>query len=327
MNSVMLQADLLIEQVENNNPAAVKKLIKEGANPESANTSGQRALHVSATRNLLDVTKVLLEAGGDVNSPDPTGKSPLQVACELGHLDIIKVMLADEDCIIGHRTFELAYAAIHFAANAGQLESVRLLLEKGEEVDRENVFGETALHLACQLNHYDVAKLLIDYKANPNHRTDNGKTPLHYCAADNSMECAKLLIDNDADPHMCDLASGITALDTARSLGFGPIVVVMKEAAASQWNRINRKLQMEETRVLRGEAKQRAAERKFARDIEQQKIEKEEARKRAIAEQKEKKRKQLEEQAKQTRIIAARRAREFKRKMVDMKKEFNDNNS
>ena len=57
------------------------------------------------------------------------------------------------------------WAAIHIAANKGNLKVVKFLLEKGADV-RLNYFQskkQTALYIAAEKSHWDIVQLLLDY--------------------------------------------------------------------------------------------------------------------------------------------------------------------
>lgn len=50
---------------------------------------------------------------------------------------------------------------LHGAAKHGELEIVKLLIEKGASVNVENKLFQTPLFFAAQHNHIDVVKLLV----------------------------------------------------------------------------------------------------------------------------------------------------------------------
>ena len=52
--------------------------------------------------------------------------------------------------------------ALHWAASFGSGEEVRLLIERGADVDRTNCDGATPLHDAVQRGGEEIVKLLID---------------------------------------------------------------------------------------------------------------------------------------------------------------------
>ena len=71
-----------------------------------------------------------------------------------------------------------------FAAREGDIESARLLLDAGADVDQTTFFGWTPLLTAVNNRNYHLAELLIDRGADVNFANGGGWTPL-YLATDN----------------------------------------------------------------------------------------------------------------------------------------------
>ena len=74
--------------------------------------------------------------------------------------------------------------ALVFAARQGDLESVRVLLEAGADVNQTTEYGWTALLVATQNRYYRLGKFLLEHGADPNIANKGGWTPL-YIATDN----------------------------------------------------------------------------------------------------------------------------------------------
>jgi ankyrin repeat protein len=74
--------------------------------------------------------------------------------------------------------------ALVFAAREGDLESTRILVAAGADVNQVTQYGWTPLLTATQNRHYALASFLIDHGADPNIANKGGWTPL-YLATDN----------------------------------------------------------------------------------------------------------------------------------------------
>ena len=109
--------------------------------------AGRRDLFVRAAQHGLGCFR---PAGADINRAIPGGATPLIISC----------------C----KTTRDAKA---------RLELVRLLLDRGAEVDRPDECGYTALHIACTRDHVDAAALLLDFGADITRTTDDPATPLY----------------------------------------------------------------------------------------------------------------------------------------------------
>jgi cytohesin len=106
----------------------------------------------------------------------------------------------------------LGYSPFHIAAYNGNIEGVKLLLEKGADLKSKTNTGATVLMEAARGGRTEIAKLLIAEGANI-HATDNrGSTLLHLSSGD--VELVKLLIAKGADVNAKD-DDGSTPLHTS----------------------------------------------------------------------------------------------------------------
>ena len=99
------------------------------------------------------------------------------------------------------------WTPLHFAAQNGHLEVVRLLLERGANVNAQNTDElwwrerRTPLHFAAQNGHLDVVRLLLERGANVNAETSGvaGWTPLHFAAQNGHLEVVRVLLERGAN--------------------------------------------------------------------------------------------------------------------------------
>ena len=91
------------------------------------------------------------------------------------------------------------------AAEKGDIEEVRNLLDRGAEVDSRNRGGETPLHKAAKNGHIEVARLLLDRGARIDAVDGFKMTPLHWAAWSGRSGVAILLLYKgarvDAEDH------------------------------------------------------------------------------------------------------------------------------
>jgi ankyrin repeat protein len=101
--------------------------------------------------------------------------------------------------------------ALHWAAECGHEEVVRLVLEKGADVNVKDAFGSTALSGAAERGHAAIVQLLLE-KADINAKDVCGQTALFQAVIEEHKEVVQLLLGKGADIHEMD-ANGRTVLD------------------------------------------------------------------------------------------------------------------
>ncbi|KAL3522587.1 hypothetical protein ACH5RR_015421 [Cinchona calisaya] len=92
-----------------------------------------------------------------------------------------------------------------YAANEGDLEGVKELLESGVNVNFRDIDDRTALHVAACQGFSDVVKLLIDNKAEVDPKDRWGSTPLSDAIHYKNHDVIKLLEKHDAKPLMAPM--------------------------------------------------------------------------------------------------------------------------
>jgi ankyrin repeat protein len=203
----------------NGSAAMIEKLVKAGADPNAPlSSSGDTALMLAARTGTTDAIKVLLETGGNVNAKESWGgTTPLMSAVAERHPAAVK-MLIERGADVSARSNFVAAAngrgfegrtpsapkndqaveefasgwltALMFAAREGDLESARLLVGAGADVNAVAADGKDALGLAIFNGNYDVASFLIDSKSNVNKADTQGFTPLFWAVDRRNMETA-----------------------------------------------------------------------------------------------------------------------------------------
>lgn len=226
--------------VFNGTPEEVKQFLSTGYDVnESLNC---RTLLDEAIENVLKVVRefpesimekiqIVIDAGADVNAAScPTSLLPLAKAASLPNQGVQRqkqmLELWDNDMNTGGKycqsyfgptpcnevsTLEKKIARASFATvleknrlgRAPQyLRTVKILLDNGAIIDKQDAFGQTALHLAAQNpkgESLEPLKYLIERGADINIRDNKGNTPLHIAFASENDDAVDILIKAGAD--------------------------------------------------------------------------------------------------------------------------------
>ena len=84
--------------------------------------------------------------------------------------------------------------ALHLAAREGKLEVVKILIEKGWEVDVKDKYSTTPLQQACNMNHFETVSYLIESGADPYSKDTLGRNSLMYAVCAPGVESAEALV-------------------------------------------------------------------------------------------------------------------------------------
>jgi uncharacterized protein len=203
----------------NGNAAMIEKLIKAGADPNVPLTkTGDTALMMTARTGKIDAVKVLLDHGAQVNAKESWGDTtPLMWAVAEKHPAVVKVLIEHSADVNAKSKFvpsasgrgfegttpitakpgqpaeEFAsglLTPLMFAAREDDMESARLLVGAGADVNAIGGDGKDALGLAVFSGSYDIASFLIDSHANVNQADAQRFTPLFWAVERRNMETA-----------------------------------------------------------------------------------------------------------------------------------------
>lgn len=117
-----------------------------------------------------------------------------------GDVAALETLIAGNRSLIGAQSSD-GWTPLHLAAFFGKVDTARLLLNKGAEVNARsgNQMNNLPLHAAAAGRHGEVIKLLIDHGASVNARQHGGWTALHAVAQNGDVEVAKMLLAGGAD--------------------------------------------------------------------------------------------------------------------------------
>jgi len=172
-------------------------LLNHTAGPARAHRN--RALVLAAEARSVGIIRMLLDDDdsserADIDGRDDEGSTPLTFSVSLGDMEAVRIFLqrgADVNGLDAYQNAPLHWAIAH-------VPMTRLLLEEGARVNAKNDEGRTALHWAVQEGQEAVAKVLIEAGADVNAADENGFTPLHAASLKGLAGIVRLLLANAA---------------------------------------------------------------------------------------------------------------------------------
>jgi ankyrin repeat protein len=220
--------------------STVELLLAHGANLEGKDDRGRTPLHLAVTDSTPEAVEVLLTVGADVNAKDGAQQTPLHELADKqrnGKHEIVSLLLTKHLDV--NAKDAVGYTPLHVLAKMrlgwtqdeearrrllqNQMETARLLIQKGARVDARDDFNSTPLHWAAWSDSEAITELLLRSGADKNARDKFDRTPLHKAAEEGSLEVVEILVRVGVD---------LTARDTLKRTALGSALRFKKQAVA-----------------------------------------------------------------------------------------------
>lgn len=181
----------------------VECLLKGGAHPKIASSTGVTALHLAAQAGHVKLVALLCRCPGlELDATMDNGWTPLFFAAQNGHWSVAIHLLRAQNAAID-LVDEDGRTALYFAAQEGHMNVTEELLSCGADPEgryESSADGATPLFIASQQGHAEVVSTLIGRGADVNRQKRSGATALHIAAWDGHLDVLKALLDSGADP-------------------------------------------------------------------------------------------------------------------------------
>jgi ankyrin repeat protein len=202
----------------NGSAAMVRVLLRAGADPNAALLAGESPAMTAARAGAADALELLLEAGADPNAKGTRGQTALMWAASQHHPDAVRVLLEHgADVHARSETWSQVMAipphadpanqqdvphggntALLFAARVGDVESARLLIEAGSDVNAADAWGLTATVLAAHSGFRELLDLMLESGADPD-LAGAGFSALHLAIFRRDEGMVRALLAHGAD--------------------------------------------------------------------------------------------------------------------------------
>ncbi|KAL4996392.1 hypothetical protein BDV10DRAFT_202423 [Aspergillus recurvatus] len=175
-----------------------------------------KAFKYAATSGSDVAIRTLCRQGANINAFGPGGCTALTELVEAQNIGAVRRLLvngADANTC----TEEFLVPPLSFAAEQGNEEISRLLLDYGAELEIRDVGGFTPLHIACQRNRLGTCMLLLDDGANIEAVASDGHTPLNTATANCYLQMVQFLLERGANVEATDLEGDTILMLAVRS--------------------------------------------------------------------------------------------------------------
>ncbi|WP_425385139.1 ankyrin repeat domain-containing protein [Wolbachia endosymbiont (group B) of Schoenobius gigantella] len=204
----------LSDAVQSNSFSKVKSLVSRGANINAKDNDGNTLLHNAAREDRLDAVKCLIDNGANINVKNNRNLTPLQVVGSNSNIErVLRQAHLDKELLLTVKSEEVLktinnlivkginggedrHGAYYFAW-AGDLGTVKFIVQNEGGVNVTDKYGCTLLHWAALKGHSDIAKFLVDKGANVNAKDILGRTPMHFAASNGKLDIVKYFIDEE----------------------------------------------------------------------------------------------------------------------------------
>jgi uncharacterized protein len=160
------------------------------------------------------MVRLLVDHGANITIPDQNGITPLEHARARGFREIEQILLAAE---------QSRGLGLIRAAEGGDLEEVRTLLELGASVEVQDESGRTALIAAAYQNNLSIVRELIRVGADVNRQDHTKQSAYLISTSEGYLELLQLTLQAGADVHSTDSYNG-TGLIRAADRGHVEII-------------------------------------------------------------------------------------------------------
>lgn len=199
----MINEKDLLKAAESGDLELVSTLVDNGLNADSSDDYGSTALMVAGLWNRYHITEYLLARGAQVNSKDKLfHATALYFAALAGNVEIVRLLL-QWGALPDART-RVGGTALMVASRGNHLEAAEVLLSFGATISLRDKRGFSALLEASRENCSEVLGLLLNQGADPNAGDTEDRTPLFWASVNGNLASVRLLLDSGARPNVSD---------------------------------------------------------------------------------------------------------------------------
>ncbi len=178
----------------------LEDLIQGGANV-NRKSNGITPLARAVETNKPRTVAFLIDHKAVVNKPNDDGETPLYIATQNGYDLVAGILISKSEDPTGDANWKtkIGTPLLHVAAEFGNPEIIRLLINHGADMETLDFMENTALSVASVKGISPNIQALVQENANINHQNLQGDTPLMLASTNYKDAAVTYLLENGAD--------------------------------------------------------------------------------------------------------------------------------
>ncbi|KAK1451474.1 hypothetical protein CMEL01_06048 [Colletotrichum melonis] len=160
----------------------------------------RKALLRAVETGNVGTARIILDTGVSINTGYEPNSTPLVAAVARGQISSIEFLL-ESGADINKGCGRYGRNPIHEAIAAAPEAIIRLLIQRGCNLEARDAYGQTPLHIACERNSKEDVALLLEEGAYIFAQDNAGDTPLFAAASSGQVNTVKLLLSHSIPTH------------------------------------------------------------------------------------------------------------------------------
>ena len=149
-----------LEFLKNNDYLNIKKYIKEGADVNDCDESGESVLACGIRAKCdMDLLLLIIDSGADIFDYDEEGVSIFDMAVTYGNVEILNYLL-EKGVDVNKTNRRSGFTSLMAAACYGRVEIAKILLAQDADQEAVDAKGFKAVDFARKMNKKSILKLL-----------------------------------------------------------------------------------------------------------------------------------------------------------------------
>jgi uncharacterized protein len=180
-----------LQAIKLDHAADVRQWLQRGMDPKSVDADGTPVAMVAAReKSYAALDALLADKRINLDQPGPKDETLVMYLAMNGASRQLKDVIAR-----GAQVNKTGWTALHYAAAAGHMEAISILLEAHAYIDAESENRTTPLMMAARMQQTAAVELLVNEGADPTLRNQAGLTAADYFVRRGEPEKAQWLAD------------------------------------------------------------------------------------------------------------------------------------